>query len=234
MKLRKNIHRLLAIVLALNLSLSLVNVTAMAANEDAGRILVCGKVEHTHDETCYGEPEIICGLEEGAGRHIHTEECYGEVKTLICGQEENGGHVHGDECYQVTETRTLICGEEERDPVTRAQLDENGMPSADLAPVVVDPGHKHSDGCYAVETSRELICPISEGEGGHTHTDDCYKTETGLICGQEESEGHQLRDGGAYAHGWVLRRAGGQTQWRGRGYAGFYWRCGLRYPATGA
>ena len=115
MKLRKNIHRLLAIVLALNLSLSLVNVTAMAANEDAGRILVCGKVEHTHDETCYGEPEIICGLEEGAGRHIHTEECYGEVKTLICGQEENGGHVHGDECYQVTETRTLICGEEERE-----------------------------------------------------------------------------------------------------------------------
>ena len=154
MKLRKKIHRLLAIVLALNLSLSLVNVTAMAADDGSdgsGESYTCGKVEHTHTAECYGDPVLVCGKEAGEG-HTHTEACYGEVRTLICNQEESEGHVHGDECYQVTETRTLTCGEEERDPVTQAQYDENGIPSADLEPIVVDPGHKHGDECYTVET----------------------------------------------------------------------------------
>ena len=43
--------------------------------------------------------------------------------------------------------------------------------------------HTHSEVCYA----DALVCGIEESEG-HQHTDACYQIESTLICGQEEYE----------------------------------------------
>ena len=175
MKLRKNINRLLAIVLALNLSLSLVNVTALAAEEEAGdgRTLICKMEEHTHSSTCYSEPVLGCGKEAGEGGHTHTEECYDKTGEPICGQEESTGHVHDDSCYE--EKATLTCGQEEGTG-----------------------GHAHTEDCYTVAES-VLTCGQEE-TAGHTHSDDCLDEDGNLICGQEETEPHS-HDASCYAEG---------------------------------
>lgn len=53
----------------------------------------CGKVEHTHTDSCYTQV-LTCGQEEGES-HAHTEACY--TSELTCGLEE---HTHTVDCYQ--------------------------------------------------------------------------------------------------------------------------------------
>ena len=208
MKRWKTLHKLLALVLALNLSLSLVSVPAFAADEEEagdGRTLICEKEEHTHTDECYApvtadDLKLICTLDEGEG-HTHTEACgITTEKELACGLEESDGHTHTDECEPET-TKELTCGKEESE------------------------GHKHTDECYG-EPVTELTCGQEEAEA-HTHTDDCYHLEpvyggdSGVVnpndpgapgieepdqgqvveeyvpvldCGKEETEGHTHTD----------------------------------------
>ena len=84
-------------VMAAFLVLALVVTTAVTWNLHGTGIAftdqaMCGKEEHTHDDSCY-ESRLICGQDEESG-HVHTEECY--EKVLICGKEE---HTHTIACY---------------------------------------------------------------------------------------------------------------------------------------
>ncbi len=79
---------------------------------------ICGKEEHTHDDTCLNEAgEIVCGKEE----HTHDESCLpadpaeptaapeeSAAPDYVCGKEE---HTHDDSCRD--EAGELICGLEE-------------------------------------------------------------------------------------------------------------------------
>ena len=64
------------------------------------KVLVCGKEEHIHDETCSEMleaeelGELICTQPE----HTHTEDCWTENGALICTLEE---HTHSDSCYKI-------------------------------------------------------------------------------------------------------------------------------------
>ena len=191
---RKRVRKLLACVLVVCLSLNMLGVSAFAAEAEAGgTVPVCGKTEHHHSAECYGEPAVICGLEENEG-HRHTAEC-GEGRTLVCELEEGEDHTHTDECYSA-EVRTLTCGLEESaghthteecSPVTAREL-ACGKEETE--------GHTHTEDCYTVETA--LTCEIPEGEleeaEGHTHTDECWTETTTYGCGLEESAGHTHTD----------------------------------------
>ncbi|MCQ2419152.1 MAG: hypothetical protein MJ085_05130, partial [Clostridia bacterium] len=75
------------------------------------RGLICGMVEHTHTDECYGEivvpqsTRLICELPE----HVHDETCRDEEGNLICESEE---HTHTEECFEIIPEHTergLIC-----------------------------------------------------------------------------------------------------------------------------
>mgnify|MGYP003294017343 CR=1 FL=1 len=55
--------------------------TGVAMTDEA----CCGMVEHTHDETCYAENELVCGF---AQEHKHTFECYTDYSADVETQEE--------------------------------------------------------------------------------------------------------------------------------------------------
>lgn len=145
--------------------------------ETEGRTLICSQEEipahkhdencmapaHSHSDDCYGEPEFICGMEEGS-LHIHTDACYGdESLTLTCTLAEEEGHTHTDACYTL-EPGPLTCTLEERE------------------------AHSHLEGCY--DENGGLTCTEEESEG-HTHGEDCYgEALPALACGMEEKEGH--------------------------------------------
>lgn len=123
----------------------------------------CFAPAHTHTKDCYGQPELVCGQEEGSV-HIHDENCYGEEKqTLICPLEETLGHTHDEHCYD-EDGQHLVCGMEECER------------------------HAHTPDCFTTE--RELICTCSDTQV-HQHTDDCYAAAP-LICGLEEREAEEL------------------------------------------
>ncbi len=61
-------------------------------------VLICDKVEHTHEEACYPEAESEKENSEylcGSGAHAHSEGCYNEEGTLICTIPE---HEHEAAC----------------------------------------------------------------------------------------------------------------------------------------
>ncbi len=60
----------------------------------------CGKIEHTHTEECYAQPET-----ESKEEHIHTEECYDENNELICGKTKDDSTTSEN----AAETGELIC-----------------------------------------------------------------------------------------------------------------------------
>ena len=158
---------------------------------------VCGLEEHTHTEACYGDPELVCGLEETDGEgHVHTDACYETVETerevLTCELPEGEGHVHTDACYAEPPATTgteLICELEEGEDHTHSD--------ACYAPVEADgervlvcgleecEPHTHGEGCYTTEVVEEKTLTCGEEEAAaHTHTEECY--ERPLICGLEE------------------------------------------------
>ncbi|MBQ0037615.1 MAG: Cna B-type domain-containing protein [Clostridiales bacterium] len=49
--------------------------------------------------------------------------------------------------------------------------------------------HTHDEDCY----DKKLVCGLEESEG-HQHGDECYNEDGELICGMEESEGHTHTD----------------------------------------
>ena len=71
------------------------------------KVLVCGKEEHVHDETCSEMleaeelGELICTQPE----HTHTEDCWDENGALICTLEE---HTHSDSCYKIEQGNLMM------------------------------------------------------------------------------------------------------------------------------
>ena len=208
MRLHKTIRRLLAIVLALNLSLSLVSVPALADEviepDGVESTLICGKEEHTHDASCYGERVLACGKDESEG-HTHTEECVPTTgKELVCELEEAEGHVHTDECYGEP-VRELTCGKEESEGHTHG---EGCYTSEKSLTCQIPEDHHHTVECYQIAdpdtgmgTEMEIDGQMYVVEGmnctipeGHIHDDTCYTEEQVLTCELEEAEGHEHTD----------------------------------------
>lgn len=169
---------------------------------------VCGLEEHTHSEACYGELELVCGLEEveaapdgeaaPAEGHVHTDECYETVQeeqqVLDCTLAETEGHAHSDECYEtrtVTTGHELICADESEE---HEHTEECFSPAEDHEEQVLVCGleecepHAHTDACYRTETveTRQLICEQEQvlPQEPHTHSEACYAPK--LICELEE------------------------------------------------
>ncbi len=168
---KKKLQKVFAMLLALSMVMSLVSVSAFAADET-----YCGyTMEHTHTEECYAP---ACTLTEGEG-HTHSDDsCYTDVDVLTCTLEESEEHTHGEECY--TAERQLSCGEEEWPAHTHTAECLVPLPSA----CSVGYEHTHMEDCYAP------ACTLTEGEG-HTHSDDtCYTDVDVLTCTLEESEEH--------------------------------------------
>ncbi len=124
----------------------------------------CGYEEHIHDETCEGDPVLLC--QECVEPHVHTPEagCYETQSALNCELEV---HAHGDACY----TWALICAEAHEHVGTCYQ--------ANFDCEIEE--HDHGESCYTVEQS--LICPLEEG-AVHEHTDPCW--EAVYVCEMEE------------------------------------------------
>lgn len=141
---------------------------------------ICGLEEHAHTEACYGELELVCGLDESAPDaapegHVHGEGCYvmelEEQQVLDCALPEDGGHAHSETCWEeqfVTTGGELVCADESEE-------------------------HEHTEACYApVEehTEQVLVCGLEE-HAAHEHTQECYHTESvevgRLICEMEEA-----------------------------------------------
>ena len=173
--------------------------------ETEGRTLICSQEEipahkhdencmapaHSHSDDCYGEPEFICGMEEGS-LHIHTDACYGdESLTLTCTLAEEEGHTHTDACYTL-EPGPLTCTLEEREAHSHLEgcYDENGGLTCTEEE---SEGHTHGEGCYG-EALPALACGMEEKEG-HTHGEECYTSEgKPLLCTLSDMEPHVHTD----------------------------------------
>ena len=97
--------KFLAVTLALSMTMSMVSMTSLAAEEgnEETRLIYCDKKEHTHsiENGCY---QLICTDEAEEHTHSIENKCY----QLIC---TTGEHTHSEGCYTVPEcTCTAMCG----------------------------------------------------------------------------------------------------------------------------
>lgn len=73
-------------------------------------VVVCGMVNHKHDETCYVK-EAAYAFSCMEELHQHDESCFDEDGRCVCGVADYRIHTHGDECYD--ENGELTCEIEE-------------------------------------------------------------------------------------------------------------------------
>lgn len=141
-----------------------------------------------------------CDLEE----HKHTEMCYAGSKTQICGGESLGLHKHTSDCFDDSEN--LVCHTADfvlhtHDsacygdgklvctlPEIKAHQHDGGCYETQ-ADTVIDAGHTHTDACYAWSKGETLICGQEESDG-HQHSEDCHKAQSTLTCTLPEEIGH--------------------------------------------
>lgn len=171
--------------------------------------LLCGQEEsegHEHSADCYDEEGRLTCIQEETKGHHHSGDCYEIRRELICEFSE-GVHRHTDACYAqnpvlscgleegtAAEEPELICGEKEIILHTHTDSCYNGKGTLVCGKQEVR-AHIHSEKCFTtVEITSDpnaLTCTIPEGEGAHIHGEDCYDEGGQLICGREETEGHQ-------------------------------------------
>lgn len=161
-----------------------------------GGELVCGKEEHTHDDSCHtgGGETLTCGKEEGEGAtdgHQHSDSCYGEDGELTCGKDEGEGaeegHHHDDSCYGSSDGE-LTCSKEEH---KHNESCYNGGEKKLICGLEEGAGAAEIQAAPAAETPAADAAPAAEApavEGEHIHTDACYELQKVLICGKEEGE----------------------------------------------
>ena len=159
----------------------------------------CGKLEHTHDDSCF-QQMCICSISEEP--HVHDDSCY-EI-TLVEAQEElrqicektEAPHEHTDGCYETVfvepvEEKSLVCENEDPEHVHEDGCYETtiteGYEEQVLTCTLTAEPHVHTENCYAVEIieayeERSLICDLSEA--AHIHEESCYNSE--MQCGIEE------------------------------------------------
>ncbi len=111
--------------------------------------LVCRIVQmqpHTHDASCYAEPELICALEENE-EHQHEQGCYGEAD-LICTLPQTLMHIHSSACWDAE--GSLIC----QVPGLIEHLhDESCFTVSEPLLICKLQEHTHSEACYIDRTA---------------------------------------------------------------------------------
>lgn len=215
----KRIGGIVAICAALVVSCALV-VPAVTAtysdmediNGDGDSVLVCGKQEHTHDESCATQT-VSCELPEG-NVHVHVPACYNSKGKLICGNEV-AGHVHLDSCYdkngklicKLAETAhihtdacydkngKLICESKlphihgitcyEKTEVTKKVADTNAAEDKSSSSDAEQSSSAKASTKEVTVTEYKLTC--NEKSYGHIHTDACLNEEGDVDCGQAEA-----------------------------------------------
>lgn len=170
--------RMISLLMALAMSLTLLPTTSYAA-EESGTAIGAGRLceHHTaHDDAC----GYVEGIEESPCTHEHGAECYTEVTSCI--------HEHTQDCYPVSDSSDASgvmasdVGNDEDTMPSDTQSDEEAMPSdtkADEGAATSgnEPGESAASS-EAVEPSEcSHVCSVESG---------CIKQE--LDCHHEHNE----------------------------------------------
>ncbi len=84
----KHHKRYLAMLTALSMLVTfIVPLILMEPADSMSGILICGKTEHIHDDSCYEDDKLTCGQE----LHTHSEACYLKYSTALKG-DGSGNH----------------------------------------------------------------------------------------------------------------------------------------------
>lgn len=141
----------------------------------------CDIPEHTHTEACYTQVTSVektapvCSAET-LEIHQHTADCYDSDGNLTCGYANFVVHRHDSTCYD--ENGNLWC------PLPEIEAHQHTGSCYVQPEKTVEEVHAHTDACYTLEQGA-LTCQQ------HVHTDACYTETPVLVCGLEESAGHQ-------------------------------------------
>lgn len=171
--------RMISLLMALAMSLTLLPATSYAA-EESGTAIGAGRLceHHTaHDDAC----GYVEGIEESPCTHEHGAECYTEVTSCI--------HEHTQDCYPVSDGSAADNGVQDSDAgndgdvmPSDTQSDEEAMPSdtkADEGAAASgnEPGESAASSEAAEPTECSHVCSVESG---------CIKQE--LDCHHEHNE----------------------------------------------
>lgn len=189
----KTLKKLLAITLALSMTMSMLSMTSLAVEGESG------EVEHTHNAggwkcvytepvkelDCQHEHNEICGYAAAVAgadcTHTHDDECgFAEtVEGVAC------DHVHGESCGYV-EAVACTCGAQPGEDGNIIHTEDCAYVAGSHCTHVCSDGtcayvaatagspctHTHDETCGYAEAKDEVPCT-------HQHTDNCYRTVEG-------------------------------------------------------
>lgn len=171
--------RMISLLMALAMSLTLLPATSYAA-EESGTAIGAGRLceHHTaHDDAC----GYVEGIEESPCTHEHGAECYTEVTSCI--------HEHTQDCYPVSDSSAADNGVQDSDAgndgdamPSDAQSDGDDMPSGTQADEGAaasgnEPGESAASSEAVEPTECSHVCSVESG---------CIKQE--LDCHHEHNE----------------------------------------------
>lgn len=171
--------RMISLLMALAMSLTLLPATSYAA-EESGTAIGAGRLceHHTaHDDAC----GYVEGIEESPCTHEHGAECYTEVTSCI--------HEHTQDCYPVSDgsaadngVQDFDAGNDEAAMPSDTQADGDAMPSdtqadEDAATSGSEPGGNAASSEAVEPTECSHVCSVESG---------CIKQE--LDCHHEHNE----------------------------------------------
>ncbi len=171
--------RMISLLMALAMSLTLLPATSYAA-EESGTAIGAGRLceHHTaHDDAC----GYVEGIEESPCTHEHGAECYTEVTSCI--------HEHTQDCYPVSDSGAADNGGQDSDAgndeaamPSDTQADGDAMPSGTQADEGAaasgnEPGESAASSEAAEPTECSHVCSVESG---------CIKQE--LDCHHEHNE----------------------------------------------
>lgn len=171
--------RIVSLLMALAMSLTLLPTTAYAAEDSGATVKTGGLCEHhtAHDEAC----GYVEGIEESPCTHEHGAECYTEVTSCI--------HEHTQDCYPVSDSGAADNGVQDSDAgndgdamPSDTQADGDAMPSDTQADEAAATSGNESGGNAASSEAAEPtecshVCSVESG---------CIKQE--LDCHHEHNE----------------------------------------------
>ena len=171
--------RIVSLLMALAMSLTLLPTTAYAAEDSGATVKTGGLCEHhtAHDEAC----GYVEGVAESPCTHEHGEECYTEVTSCI--------HEHTQDCYPVSDSGAADNGVQDSDAgndedamPSDTQADGDSMPSdtqadEDAATSGNEPGGNAASSEAVEPTECSHVCSVESG---------CIKQE--LDCHHEHNE----------------------------------------------
>lgn len=151
--------RIVSVLMALAMSLTLFPTTAFAAEDSGAAIGTSGLCEHhtAHDEAC----GYVEGIAENPCTHEHGAECYTEVTSCT--------HEHTQECYPVSDSSASDneAMDSDAEPNENEESDEDTTTSGAESNEAVEPTE-----CNHV-CSKESGCIKQELDCRHKHDDEC-------------------------------------------------------------